>query len=424
MEFGFSLGRAEVIQNPVKTKQMLIDMVKRSDKEVLLLLPTINAFLREYRMGIFNFLIKSAKNKDIVVKILTPVNNEINKIIANINNNNFKNFIVCPLNANQIKINTMTIVIIDKKESFIIEKVDDKKENFEDAVGLAIYSTSKPTVISYVAIFETLIDQIKLNEQLKISEAFKKEFLSTISHELKTPLVPIRGYTEMLLNPQLLGSLNEMQIRAIQSIFRNVERQESLVDDILNIYSFETRKVNLSKKNVLASEILDNVINDLYPLFMEKNIPVKTDINTKTGDTIYCNEKKIEQVLTNLIKNSLDFITKDTGKITITIEKKENNQPYLNNYNRCCLTSNPKNLLSYHIFTVKDNGPGIPEEKTDLLFKKFNKIDTTASRRYGGTGLGLAICKDIIESHGGKIWIDKNYKNGSCVKFTIPDKIL
>lgn len=318
----------------------------------------------------------------------------------------------------------MTIVIIDKKESFIIEKVDDKKENFEDAVGLAIYSTSKPTVISYVAIFETLIDQIKLNEQLKISEAFKKEFLSTISHELKTPLVPIRGYTEMLLNPQLLGSLNEMQIRAIQSIFRNVERQESLVDDILNIYSFETRKVNLSKKNVLASEILDNVINDLYPLFMEKNIPVKTDINTKTGDTIYCNEKKIEQVLTNLIKNSLDFITKDTGKITITIEKKENNQPYLNNYNRCCLTSNPKNLLSYHIFTVKDNGPGIPEEKTDLLFKKFNKIDTTASRRYGGTGLGLAICKDIIESHGGKIWIDKNYKNGSCVKFTIPDKIL
>lgn len=96
MEFGFSLGRAEVIQNPVKTKQMLIDMVKRSDKEVLLLLPTINAFLREYRMGIFNFLIKSAKNKDIVVKILTPVNNEINKIIANINNNNFKNFVVCP----------------------------------------------------------------------------------------------------------------------------------------------------------------------------------------------------------------------------------------------------------------------------------------------------------------------------------------
>jgi signal transduction histidine kinase len=122
-----------------------------------------------------------------------------------------------------------------------------------------------------------------------------------------------------------------------------------------------------------------------------------------------------------LIKNSIDFVFKDKGKITITIERKENNQSNRNDYNSCL--DSPNNLLSYYLFTVKDNGPGIPEEKIDLLFKKFNKIDTTASRRYGGTGLGLAICKDIVEMHGGKIWIDKSYRNGSSVKFTIPYKV-
>src|SRR5690242_528051 len=125
---------------------MLIESVKESNEEVLLLFPTINAFLRKYKIGIFDHL-KESQNMGIVVKIITPVNDEINKIIATIKNDNFNNFIVYPFEGpNEIKINTITIVVIDKKESFVIEKIDDSNENFEDAVGLSIYSTSKPTV--------------------------------------------------------------------------------------------------------------------------------------------------------------------------------------------------------------------------------------------------------------------------------------
>jgi signal transduction histidine kinase len=421
LDNGFRTGVTEVIQNPTITKQMLIDLVKRSKGEILLLFPTINSFLREYKIGIFNNLKESAIELDVVIKILTPTNDKINKIVQNIKGNNFKNLILYPFEtASEIKINTVTIIVTDKKELLVIENIDDLKENFEDAIGLAIYSASKPIVVSYVSIFESLINQIKLYDQLKISDIFKNEFLSVISHELRTPLVPIKGYTEILLNQKLLGQLNDGQRKALQSILRNTEIQESLVEEILNIYSFETTKISLSKRTVLVTELLDNVINDLHPLFIEKSVSLSKEVNTKIGDTIYCNEKKIEQVLKNLIKNSIDFVPKDKGNITITIEKMDNTLSNINDYNNYITT--PNILLSYYIFTIKDNGSGIPEEKIDLLFKKFNKIDTTATRKYGGTGLGLAICKDIIELHGGKIWIDKNYKNGASIKFTILEK--
>jgi signal transduction histidine kinase len=103
-----------------------------------------------------------------------------------------------------------------------------------------------------------------------------------------------------------------------------------------------------------------------------------------------------------LVKNSLDFVPKETGRISIQVSEGSNDD------------------LGKIIFTVEDNGSGIPDNKIDNLFKKFYQVDTTATRKHGGTGLGLAISKGIIEAHGGTMWIDKNYNNGACFRFTLP----
>ncbi len=111
--------------------------------------------------------------------------------------------------------------------------------------------------------------------------------------------------------------------------------------------------------------------------------------------------------MANLVKNSVDFVPEKGGKITIRVEKVE--MDHENN-------GNPNHVA----FTIEDNGPGIPLEKIDNLFKKFYQIDTSLTRKHGGTGLGLAICKGIIESHGGKIWVDRDYTDGTSIKFTLP----
>ena len=253
-----------------------------------------------------------------------------------------------------------------------------------------------------------MTDQLtQLNVQLKDNDRAKNEFISMISHELRTPLVPIKGYTELLLKPQKFGELNEKQRKAVQIIYRNEKKLEWLVENILDIYKFDMGIINFNKKEIPVLQLFDNVINDLKTGIERKHATIVTEINTKVKKVV-CDEKRIEQVLSNLVKNSLDFIPNESGKIILKVEElKEADNVQIPG----------KNHL---IFSVEDNGPGIPENKMDKLFHKFYQIDTTLAREYGGTGLGLVICRDIIEGHGGKIWIDKEYDQGAAFRFTIP----
>ena len=254
-----------------------------------------------------------------------------------------------------------------------------------------------------------MTDQLtQLNVQLKDNDRAKNEFISMISHELRRPLVPIKGYTELLLSPQKIGELNEKQAKAVQIIYRNEKKLESLVENMLDIYKFDMGIINLNKKEIPILHLFNNVINDLRTGIEENGATIITEINTTTVKKVVCDEKRIEQVLSNLIKNSLDFIPNNSGKIILKVEelKDADNMQVLGK--------------SQLVFSVEDNGPGIPANKMDKLFHKFYQIDTALSRKYGGTGLGLAICRDIIEAHGGKIWIDKEYNQGAAFRFTIP----
>ena len=234
-------------------------------------------------------------------------------------------------------------------------------------------------------------------KELRLVDTQKDEFAAMVSHELKTPLVPIRLYVEMLLKESIMGPLNDKQKKALESVIKNVDSLQKLVDDVLDATKIDLGKLRTLKKDIDVAKLIENVFEALNPYTKEKQITLATKVNA--SGNLLCDPKRIEQVLSNLVKNSIDFVPEKNGKITISVE----NGPD-----------------STFLFRVEDNGKGIPEESQKKLFKKFYQIDTTVTRSHGGSGLGLSICEGIIKAHGGKIWYDSSYKEGAAFNFVLP----
>ena len=209
----------------------------------------------------------------------------------------------------------------------------------------------------------------------------------------------------MLLRPKIMGEVNERQKNAIDAMNRNIEKLQALVDDVMDVYKLDMGKLKFSMTDTDITKLINETISELRPLTLAKKIDLNADI--KVNGTVFCDPNRIEQVLSNLIKNSIDFVPDINGKITVRVQKGDND---INNDSKTTL------------FTVEDNGIGINPEKADKLFQKFYQIDTGPTRKHAGTGLGLVICRGIIEAHGGNIWLDKTYRNGVTIKFTLPQR--
>src|SRR6185437_10677961 len=213
----------------------------------------------------------------------------------------------------------------------------------------------------------------------------------------------------LLLRPNYVGSINSKTEKALKSILRNITFLENIVNDVLDIYRLGLNKFEIYKVYVDVSDLIKQVKDDFISIIENDNKNIDLKIDFKISDIeskIYCDPQRIKQVLGNLIKNSIDFVPVNGGIITIRVERytwKEGN-----------------NQSDKMLFTVEDNGTGIPYEKISELFNKFYQINTSITRKLGGTGLGLVICKGIIESHGGRIWIESNYNKGASIKFTLP----
>ncbi|TVP41051.1 ATP-binding protein [Candidatus Nitrosocosmicus arcticus] len=240
----------------------------------------------------------------------------------------------------------------------------------------------------------------KINKELVSADKAKEEFMSMVSHELKTPLVPAKGYVELLLKQKKTGELNEKQKKYASIVYRNIIKLEVLVNDVLDGYKIDMGRLKIQKNLVNVTDLISSVVSDLPSLIGEKQIIIKLDSKIKEETAIMCDQRRIEQVFANLIKNSIDFVPEGNGKITISAELIQN-----------------ETMVQ---FSIEDNGTGIPVDKMNKLFHKFYQIDTSLIRKHGGSGLGLAISKGIVEAHGGKIWIDKEYRDGAAFRFTIP----
>ncbi len=220
--------------------------------------------------------------------------------------------------------------------------------------------------------------------------------VSIINHDLKSALSPIKICVEML-ESKIPGPLNEKQERMVSSIHRCTDKLEELVKDIAYVHKLELKSLKLSKDNVDIQNLMDDCMNLLKPIISEQQIELKMIVGT--DGQILVDENMIKQVIVNLVKNSVDFVPRIDGKISIKVEK---------------------DGISNLLFVVEDNGEGILSEDLNKIFDKFYKGNSRQYRKYGGSGLGLTICKGIVEEHGGRIWVDSNQKNGSAFKFTIP----
>ncbi|WP_186434090.1 sensor histidine kinase [Candidatus Nitrosocosmicus arcticus] len=249
-----------------------------------------------------------------------------------------------------------------------------------------------------------------INNELIISNRAKEEFLSMISHELKTPITPMKLYIEMMLKGNKSANLNEFQRKALFIMHKNILKLETIIEDIFTVYKLELNNFPINKENTNIVELVENNMSGLSPLMKDKNIQFNSIVNA-TG-SVLCDPVRISQVLFNLVNNAVDHVPEHGGEITIRVD--EGVKPSAISPN-----GNDNKDHKSVIFTVKDNGIGIQPENIEGLFKKFYQIDTGIRRKYGGTGLGLAICKGIIESHGGKIWIDSSYLNGASFKFSL-----
>ena len=407
LEEGTILGNTEVIQIPSKIQELFIDLVKSAKEEVLLILPTINAFLREERLGIIQALKELAVAMNVKVRILSPINDVIEEKIHNIllfvNQGNKNTFIIQPIEitSKEITISTVTILVVDRKKSLAIDKTDDSKMDFIDAIGLATYSTSKPTVLSYVSIFESLSNQIKLYEQLKNHDKMQVEFINIASHELRTPTQAVLAYSE------LLQKHPEKREEMIKAINRNAERLQRLTNDILDVTRIESKTLKLQKEQFNLNDLLSNIVED-SKIEIEKNkrnvrLLLKDFKDIYESFLVMADKRRITQLISNLLNNAIKFTEGKGGDIHVTAEaKREADGDGDNNYKEV-------------VVSIKDTGTGIDPEIYPRLFTKF------ATKSEAGTGLGLFICKSIIEAHGGKIWAQNNKDDkGATFGFSLP----
>lgn len=235
-------------------------------------------------------------------------------------------------------------------------------------------------------------------EQRRQIDQMKDEFLTGITHELKTPLTPIIGFTQALAKPKLLGTLNERQADAVTTVLNNALHLRKLVTDLLDVHKLELGRMRFDFKELDIEEMIAGVLASVTHAAKEKGITVTTDIREKgrmVGDQF-----RISEILNNLLYNAVDFSPEKTGEIHITVAKEGD-------------------LMK---FSVQDNGVGIPEDKQPSLFNKFYQASTeSVTRRYGGTGLGLSICKGLVEGMGGSIWVQSKPGEGSTFHFTIKE---
>ena len=438
----------EVIRPSDRTLKIYLDIVNSAQSEILFIFPTPKAFIRQLKA--IDLANRASKERKAKVRILTPSNELVEKLIKSLLNNGKEiqensNYITTTTTTNSISpsdndieiryIEKMshtraTILIVDRKESLVMELKDDTKDTFVKAIGLSTHSNSKASVLSYVAIFENLWKQSELyqeikesnenlkmvNEKLEVNDKVLNEFIHIAAHELRNPIQPILGFSQIvktMVEQIEKDHMNKDQIfNHLDIIIRNARNLQMLSDEILDIAKIETDSLYLKKEFFSLKELLQIIVEE-YKSQQDSNSLNKNNINNHnlcdikfhSPDEEHQNEKlflieadkvRISQVISNLLRNALKF-TNEGDLINVTISTKDTG------------------IKREVIVRISDTGSGIDPKIYPKLFTKF------ASKSDLGIGLGLFICKSIINAHGGKIWAENNTDGkGATFSFSLP----
>jgi signal transduction histidine kinase len=376
----------EVINDHKKASKVLVDLAKSVKKEALLLLPNDKAMVRVDKIGVIDSLIKASQENNAAVKIICPLSKENSYVIKKISGN-----------ASHIRIldgniSPTGMFIVDNAKFFRAELREPKAEEFIQSIGFTMYSNSRRSVESFRSIFELLWNERVINEGLKKADKMQKEFIDIAAHELRNPIQPILGLS------QIVGSkIKDAETRELQDIvIRNAKRLQQLTEDILDVTRIESQSLQLNKEQFnLCNMILDAAADFRNQIIKnqkegnDNNNPIKLEVLTTEDIFVKADKNRLYQVISNFLSNAVKF-TKE-GTISVTAQKKEEGR---------------------QVFViVRDTGIGIDAEILPRLFSKF------ATKSYQGSGLGLYVSKSIIEAHGGRTWAENN-KDGKGATFT------
>jgi len=289
------------------------------------------------------------------------------------------------------------LVIQNRVEKFIYKRI---KKIYDDVSLLESTSFASGPITTDMATLTAEIEKFAKDKRieidtLKIREEYRKDFLGNVSHELKTPLFTVQGYILTLLD----GAMEDKKVRKkyLQRANKGVERLIYIVKDLDLITKLEVGDLSLEITSFDIIELIQSVFELLEMKASRKKISLTFDMDYRKPVYVKGDREKIQQVITNLIVNSIKYGQPD-GTTEVSVEDLIKNKV---------------------IVRVTDNGEGIPEAHLPRIFERFYRIDKSGSRKEGGSGLGLAIVKHIIEAHGEKIYVESAVDVGSEFSFTL-----
>jgi signal transduction histidine kinase len=388
------IAEIEIIRNPADSIARGWDMVKSARKEIDVLFSSSNALKRQITMGALSLLKNASEKQKVKIRLLLPSSDKSEELIEQ------TKFNVPKIDIRTISASLETkisILVVDSKQCLILELKDDKQNTSYEAVGLSTYSISPTIISSYLAVFESFWRQAELFEKMKEVELLEKDFVNIAAHELRNPIQPIIGFSELLY----AKIDNHEHRRLLDEVILNAKRLERLARLMLDVTRIENNSLVLTREAVDVSKVLNDIVDSYNHKLKEKNMEIIND-NTKMiiiqngikNINVTVDKVRITQVFCNILDNAISFTHQGIIRVILRKEKQDG-----------------QNFL---IINVKDMGPGIDSEIMSKLFTKF------ASKSDMGTGLGLFISKGIVEAHGGKIWAENNPDRGATFSFSLP----
>jgi two-component system sensor histidine kinase VicK len=397
IEEKIDIAEIEIIQNPVDAIDRRWDMVRSAKKEISVLFSSSNAFKRQIAMGVLPLLRNASEKHQVRIRMLLPSSDKLDQLIDQTKSTVPKIDIRTLSTSLETK---MSILLADNKECLILELKDDTQNSSYDAVGLSTYSMSPTIISSYLSVFESFWKQAELYEKMKEIEILEKDFINMAAHELRNPIQPIIGFSELLYSK----IEDQEQRHLLDQVMLNARRLERLAEIMLDVTRIEKNSLVLKKEIIDISEMLKDIVERYNPNLEERKVRSKEQEAWRLrviyegikSIKVTLDKVRITQVICNILDNAIRFSPE--GQICVKLKKKR---------------QDGQNLL---VISVKDMGRGIDPEILSKLFTKFvSKSDT-------GIGLGLFISKGIIEAHGGKIWAENNLERGATFSFILPMK--
>ncbi|MEL4305161.1 sensor histidine kinase [Methanococcoides sp. LMO-2] len=233
------------------------------------------------------------------------------------------------------------------------------------------------------------------NTELKLLDNIKDQFLTNLNYELRTPLISIKGFCELLMEEQL-GTINDSQKNALDTVLRNTERLRHLIDSLLYVSGERSQEIKYNIIPLYPARLIEDIIEDRALYMQKKELTIENNV-PKNLPAILGDMEHLERMFTHLLDNAIKF-TQTGGKITVSASHYDDTVE----------------------IKITDTGIGIPEDILPNIFSNFYQADGSTRRKYGGTGVGLHICKKIIEAHMGEIFVESEEGTGTTFTVLLP----